>query len=418
MATSFVLCHTSLIIFFICCIISHASVFNCDSESLCSSVNHCASNEPCLITCDGTRACEDKTFHCPSQDKCVINCGTNITQKYSCHQTLFTTKSDTTLINITTKGFYSMAESTVFCPANTTPGFSGNCFIYSLEGKSQISNINIYAIESYHDIYIHCNEHNCYDPAHYPTMFCSDDYTPSCKLKLQSFSHNIWTCTVHTTTCDTISFESNHLPTSIPTTSSSFISTISTQYLWNELDGPPVSILSRKNDVAILLGGILGAAFCCSFILLFVVAAYLMKTKAEKFKSLIIVDAYTGTRKERKRLETESRTRTGTTSTESRTSVSDSRFAKKRKVPNLPKPKPRYKHLRQIKEQTEEPVEDIMEVSQEERSTVVSMIAGNTDTERVVVRRQTHYTSSKVPKHFSSNQLTQVDFDEIAKSLD
>eukprot|EP01084_Bolivina_argentea_P280386 479500_1 len=317
-----------------------SSIFNCGTNSLCSSVNNCASNEACFIVCDGNHVCENKTFHCPSNGKCIIQCGTNISQKYSCHRTLFTTKSDTKIINITTQGINSMEYSTTFCPSssNNIHGFSNNCFIYALDGQSQLSNINIYAVESYNDIYIQCKNRNCYDSSHLPTIYCSD-YSSSCDIELQNQSteYNIWKCAANTafSICNSISFINN-------STSNATIS-IQTTGIWTNIFDNVEAVENNSSDLPVIIGGILGAITCCLFIFIFVMATHLkINMRKSTSKQKVCVIAIDINKKELERLGSKS-----ASSVISPTTISDSsnsRFINKRRASNLPKPKPRNGH--------------------------------------------------------------------------
>ena len=290
-------------------------VFNCDSDSLCSSVNICPPNEDCLINCIGSEACKDKTFQCPSNGQCLIQCGTNINDTKSCYQTLFTTKPDTKIISITTRGTNTMAYSTVFCPSFHNMD-NNNCFIYSMDGHSQLSNIHIYTTGSIHNVQIYCEyPSKCYNTTQYPIIHCLD-YTSSCNLHLTSNSYNEWQCINDNSICQQIPTQTpTNTPTNTPTFSptitpyNSLINTTSDMYditstnrynINNSYDTysntPNPDIIDNiyidedgKSTMAahmeaVIMASIFAASFCFLFVIVCMITIYLKKSKSDSMR--------------------------------------------------------------------------------------------------------------------------------------
>ena len=276
--------------------VSSLKVFNCDSDSLCSSVNICPNNEDCLINCIGNSSCRDKTFQCPANGQCFIQCGSNINDTKSCFRTLFTTKSDTKIISITTYGTNTMKHSTVFCPNNNNI----DCFIYSMDGHSQLSNINIYTAHSHHNVNIYCKyPSKCYNLTQYPIIHCLE-HSSSCNLDLTLNSFDKWQCIDHQSICNnhndtdsinTINTTNNYVSitpistTTTTTTTTSTSTTITTTTNRYKTDNQKID--NNQHMEGIIIGSIFTATFLLVFILVCIIAIYLKKSKLKKEESNI-----------------------------------------------------------------------------------------------------------------------------------
>eukprot|EP01083_Nonionella_stella_P200649 734658_1 len=130
---------------------------------------YCPNNGQCIITCEGTYACESITVH---------------------------SQPTTSLLSVTGTGNNVLSMAVIHCPYNLQPGFSYNCYIEvygSYKGMIQLA--SVFAVESFNDVSIICRNasdqclYNNIDL--YPTMHCN---VGQCHMKLVDGRDDKWEC--------------------------------------------------------------------------------------------------------------------------------------------------------------------------------------------------------------------------------
>eukprot|EP01084_Bolivina_argentea_P207148 353494_1 len=114
----------------------------------------------------------------------------------SCMQSTIVSHSNSDYLYIRAEGDGGVLYgSNIYCPDNQY-NKAITCSIYTIGAKS-ISQSIIYAVESFHDIYIHCSKElgvPCISMDNTLTLKCTTDYSQSCLMKLDTNSFDQWNC--------------------------------------------------------------------------------------------------------------------------------------------------------------------------------------------------------------------------------
>ena len=185
----------------------------------------CQDGADCYVNCLAGNACTESTVYCPSGPyDCIINstgncasCNANvygssqvgnlliigdgegphfpfvncpsngghcnltqISGRHGWRGSIITTTTTTGLLYIYTGGAYALIDANITCPKRHVGGFENNCIIYVYSGgAAKMRDASIYAIESWTDINITCEDATCGDDGPI-TMYCTEDYSESC----------------------------------------------------------------------------------------------------------------------------------------------------------------------------------------------------------------------------------------------
>ena len=131
------------------------------------------------------------TIKCPPNGLCHINCHAD----QACSDSIIISDPQTTSLSIVASGDKVLMNANITCPMNID---YGDCFV-SVDGDyiNMISCINIFAQDSFYDLYLECNNDNpnCYDPTNCnPTIHCNTDHSGSCDMELMTGSVSNWQC--------------------------------------------------------------------------------------------------------------------------------------------------------------------------------------------------------------------------------
>lgn len=129
------------------------------------------------------------TIKCPPNGTCHINCHAD----QACSDSIIISHPQTTSLSVIASGNKVLMNSDITCPININ---YGDCSI-SVHGDypDMISCIDIYAQDSFHDLYLECNNINCYNSTNcHPTIHCKTDHSGDCDMELAINSSSNWQC--------------------------------------------------------------------------------------------------------------------------------------------------------------------------------------------------------------------------------
>eukprot|EP01084_Bolivina_argentea_P058858 107432_1 len=209
---------------------------------------HCPDHVKCTITCGGINVCLSTTIYCPSNEhNCVVFCGGNnacsgvkiiggggnLSVSTSSGGTSGTTSIPNGVINcprdkecnvkcrractgtkinaqnaaiLNVEGVeYNSALGgvTIRCPVNGFRGNSNNCNINGFNKNGNLnlmSNMKIYAVESFDDINLQCVG-PCFTGTP-PIIYCTEDFSESCRIISENHAVNDWECTSNVSNCN------------------------------------------------------------------------------------------------------------------------------------------------------------------------------------------------------------------------
>eukprot|EP00121_Abeoforma_whisleri_P007195 Awhi_evm1s6560 len=220
------------------CIFS--SEYNCDNVNSCTGTNFCTANEACIINCVGENACKDATFYCPNNYDCDIT--SDGSSAMNSARVYGGDKGDLTLLcnqqecfaygrlycpssahcNITSSvGHFNFGHSYVYaqnsksltmyseanwgfgyadiyCPYSLEAGPQNNCHVTTENAQNMLVNTKFFAVESFVDLDLTCEGGTGCDGG---VIYCTDNYSSDCTIKLAVGSNNSWECTDSTAVC-------------------------------------------------------------------------------------------------------------------------------------------------------------------------------------------------------------------------
>eukprot|EP01083_Nonionella_stella_P126778 383965_1 len=177
-------------------------------------------NGSLYVECFGSESCDNTDITCPSFGDCVVTTSGGASLYYS---DVRTNENTNTLSITSATGGSSITGTKIYCPPKYESGPQHNCIINISGGTGMISNIKIYALESFTDLSLTCDYVTLSDcwTTYQPELICGPTSNPisSCKITVVNGTNNQWRCRDEDAQsyCQDLTFAPTKAPSNTPT---------------------------------------------------------------------------------------------------------------------------------------------------------------------------------------------------------